>query len=103
MKKVFTKQWFIAAGIRALKTIAQTAVATVGTSVAFDNIDWKLVLSTSCLAGILSLLTSIAGLPELNISDITNTSDITIPENVTTNEIIEDDETAIEKEDVDNE
>ena len=103
MKKVFTKQWFIAAGIRALKTIAQTAVATVGTSVAFDNIDWKLVLSTSCLAGILSLLTSIAGLPELNMSDITNTSDITIPENVTTNEIIEDDKTVIEKEDVDNE
>jgi len=59
------KAWIKAAGIRAIKTIAQTAVATIGTSAAIGEVDWKLVLSASLLAGILSLLTSIAGLPEL--------------------------------------
>lgn len=65
MKKIFTKEWFIAAGIRSLKTVAQTAVATIGTSAAMGDVNWKLVLSSSVLAGILSLLTSIAGLPEV--------------------------------------
>lgn len=65
MKKVFTKEWFIAAGIRALKTVAQTAVATIGTSAAMGDVNWRLVLSSSVLAGILSLLTSVAGLPEV--------------------------------------
>jgi len=65
MKKVFTKEWFIAAGIRSLKTIAQTAVATIGTSAAMGDVNWKMVLSASVLAGILSLLTSVAGLPEV--------------------------------------
>ena len=63
------KEWIKAAGIRAVKTVAQTAVATIGTSVAMGEVDWVLVGSTAILAGILSLLTSIAGLPELNKSE----------------------------------
>ena len=59
------KQWFKAAGIRAIKTIAQTAVATIGSSVVIAEVDWKVVLSASILSGILSLLTSTAGLPEV--------------------------------------
>ena len=59
------KKWLIAAGIRALKTICQTAVATIGTSVALEEVNWLLVVSSSLLAGILSLLTSLAGLPEV--------------------------------------
>lgn len=65
MRKVFTKEWFIAAGIRSLKTIAQTAVATIGTSAAMGDVNWRLVLSSAVLAGILSLLTSVAGIPEV--------------------------------------
>lgn len=60
------KKWLKAAGVRALKTTAQTAVATVGTSVAIGDVNWVMVGSASLLAGILSLLTSVAGLPELN-------------------------------------
>ena len=59
------KEWFKAAGIRAIKTVAQTAVATIGTAVALGDVNWVLVGSASALAGILSLLTSIAGLPEI--------------------------------------
>ena len=59
------KQWFKCAGVRAVKTMAQTAVATIGTSYAMDEVSWVLVGSASLLAGILSMLTSIAGLPEL--------------------------------------
>lgn len=66
MKKVFTKEWFKAAGIRAIKTIAQTALATLSTSAAIDEVNWLVVLSTSTLAGLLSILTSLAGLPELD-------------------------------------
>lgn len=58
-------QWFKAAGVRALKTIAQTAIATIGTSAVMSAVDWKAVASASLLAGILSLLTSMAGLPEV--------------------------------------
>ena len=58
-------KWFKAAGIRAIKTVAQTAVATIGTSAAMGDVNWKLVLSSSVLAGILSLLTSVAGIPEV--------------------------------------
>lgn len=59
------KKWLKAAGIRAIKTMAQTAVAMISTSVIMSEVDWAMVLSASVLAGILSLLTSIAGLPEL--------------------------------------
>lgn len=59
--------WIKAAGIRAIKTIAQTAVATIGTSAALGNVDWVMVASASALAGILSLLTSVAGLPEVKV------------------------------------
>lgn len=57
--------WIKAAGIRAIKTVAQTAVATIGTAAAFGAVDWRMVASASLLAGVLSLLTSVAGLPEV--------------------------------------
>lgn len=59
------KTWFKAALIRAIKTICQTAVATIGTSAYLAQVDWKVVISASVLAGLLSLLTSIGGLPEV--------------------------------------
>lgn len=60
-----TFAWLKAAGIRAVRTIAQTAIATIGTSAAMDSVNWPMVLSASILAGILSILTSLAGLPEV--------------------------------------
>ena len=57
--------WIKAAGIRAIKTVAQTAVATIGTAVVLDEVNWIMVGSAAVLAGLLSLLTSVAGLPEL--------------------------------------
>ena len=59
------KTWLKAAGIRAVKTVAQTAVATIGTSAVLGDVNWMRVLSASALAGVLSLLTSVAGLPEI--------------------------------------
>ncbi len=59
------KKWIKAAGMRAVKTVAQTAVATIGTSAVISEVDWLVVASASLLAGILSLLTSVAGLPEV--------------------------------------
>ena len=59
------KNWIKAAGVRAIKTVAQTAVATIGTSAAMGDVNWYMVGSAALLAGILSLLTSVAGLPEL--------------------------------------
>ena len=67
MKNVFTKEWGKAALIRAIKTVAQTAVATIGTSAVMGDVNWIMVGSAAALAGILSLLTSIAGLPEVNV------------------------------------
>ena len=63
------KVWAKAAGIRAVKTVAQTAVVTIGTSTMMSSVDWAMVLSASLLAGILSLLTSVAGLPEIKQGD----------------------------------
>lgn len=60
------KEWLHAAGMRAIKTVAQTALATIGSAAILGDVNWILVGSTSAMAGILSLLTSIAGLPELN-------------------------------------
>lgn len=61
-----TYEWLKAAGIRALKTVAQTAIATIGTTAVMEQVNWSVVLSASLLAGLLSLLTSIAGLPEVD-------------------------------------
>lgn len=59
------KKWFKAAGVRAIKTMAQTAIATIGTAVVLDEVNWVAVVSATVLAGILSMLTSVAGLPEV--------------------------------------
>ena len=60
------KEWFKAAGIRAIKTVAQTAIATIGTAAVLGDVNWVMVASSAALAGVLSLLTSVAGLPEVN-------------------------------------
>ena len=65
MKKIFTKEWLKAAAIRAIKTVAQTAVATIDTAAVIGEVDWLMVGSAALLSGVLSLLTSIAGLPEV--------------------------------------
>ena len=65
MKNRDLKQWFKAATVRAIKTVAQTAVATIGASAAMNEVDWKFCLSAALLAGIVSMLTSVAGLPEV--------------------------------------
>ncbi len=65
MKNVAFEVWIKAAGVRAIKTIAQTFVATIGTATVLGAVDWKMVVSASVLSGVLSLATSIAGLPEL--------------------------------------
>ena len=60
------KMWIKCAGIRAIKTVAQTAVGSIGASAIFSEVDWKVVVSSALLAGVVSLLTSIAGLPEVD-------------------------------------
>lgn len=68
------KVWFKAAGVRAIKTVAQTFVATIGTSAVISSVDWKMVISASILAGVLSLATSVAGLPEVDTTSTDETS-----------------------------
>lgn len=65
MKNITNAKWWKAAGIRALKTFAQTAIATIGTSALISEVNWLVVLSASALSAVLSILTSIAGLPEV--------------------------------------
>lgn len=60
------KTWAKAAGIRAIKTVAQTAVATIGTAAVLQEVNWVMIVSASVLAGVVSILTSVAGLPEVN-------------------------------------
>ena len=69
------KSWVKAAAVRAIKTIAQTAVATIGASAAMSEVDWKFCLSAALLAGIVSMLTSIAGLPEVPKKSVENTGE----------------------------
>lgn len=62
---VDTKKWVKAARVRALKTVAQTAIATIGTAAAIGAVDWRMVVSASALSGLISVLTSVAGIPEV--------------------------------------
>lgn len=65
--KEYWKKWAAAAGIRAVKTVAQTSVATIGTAAVLQDVNWVMILSASVLAGVVSLLTSVAGLPEVTV------------------------------------
>lgn len=67
--KGYWKQWAKAAGVRAIKTVAQTFVAVIGTATVLGAVDWPMVISASALAGVLSIATSIAGLPEINVNE----------------------------------
>ena len=69
MKNIFTKNWAKATAVRAIKTVAQTAVATIGVSAVMTDVNWIAVGSASLLAGVLSVLTSVAGLPEVSESE----------------------------------
>lgn len=77
MTKENFKKWIAAAGVRAIKTVAQTAVATIGTSAFMDDVNWVAIGSASLLAGVLSLLTSVAGLPELKTGEETTNAENT--------------------------
>ena len=67
MKTVFTKEWIKCAAVRAIRTVAQTAAATLGTSAVLSEVDWLFVLPSSVLAGIYSILSAVAGLPEVEM------------------------------------
>ena len=66
---VNTKQWFVAAGTRAIKTVAQTALALIPAAATLSQVDWKTIASTAALAGLVSILTSIVGIPEVTCND----------------------------------
>lgn len=68
-KNILSAKWWAAAGVRAIKTVAQTAIATIGCSALIETVNWTIVGSAAALAGILSLLTSLAGLPEVEDHD----------------------------------
>lgn len=72
LNKSNAKQWIKAAAVRAVKTVAQTAVATIGTAAVMGNVNWVTVASASALAGVLSILTSVAGLPEVKSGESEN-------------------------------
>lgn len=65
MSKITNKEWWKAAGVRAVKTVCQTAIATIGTAALVEQVNWVAVISAATLAGVLSLLTSFAGIPEV--------------------------------------
>lgn len=67
--KEYWKNWAKAAGVRAVKTVAQTFVATIGTAAVLQDVNWVMVLSASALSGVISLATSVAGLPEVNVPE----------------------------------
>lgn len=68
-KNILSTKWWAAAGVRAIKTVAQTAIATIGCSALIETVNWPVVISAAALAGILSILTSLAGLPEVSDND----------------------------------
>lgn len=79
--------WIKAALVRALKTIAQTAVATIGSAAVLSAVDWRIVVSASLLAGILSILTSVAGLPEVHLTEM-QIEDADVDDDVTIEELL---------------
>lgn len=79
--------WIKAALVRAIKTIAQTAVATIGSAAVLSAVDWRIVVSASLLAGILSILTSVAGLPEVHLAE-TQIEDADMDDDVTIEELL---------------
>ena len=79
--------WIKAALVRAIKTIAQTAVATIGSAAVLSAVDWRIVISASLLAGILSILTSVAGLPEVHLAE-TQIEDADTDDDVTIEELL---------------
>ena len=85
---MINKLWMKAAGVRAVKTMAQTAIATIGSAAVLSSVDWKMVISAAALAGLLSLLTSVAGLPEA-----TGPSEMTIEEAEDEDEDVSEEET----------
>lgn len=68
--------WAKAAGVRAVKTVAQTFVATIGTAAVLQDVNWVMVLSASILSGVISLATSVAGLPEVKVEESTETTEV---------------------------
>lgn len=72
MENLKSKEWWKCALVRALKTICQTAISTIGVATAMHEVNWIMVLSASGLAGVLSILTSVAGLPEVKESEVDN-------------------------------